>query len=176
MITRLLSRLLIATAALTFCLPATWARTNVEPISLYDPSQRSSTFDGCRDLFPGKNPTSLNSVGVEWKARGLCSDSFAVLHSGFSKTPLLVVERLNSNQLHDAKGEKRTDDFYPDPRLPNSARSNLKDFKSSGLDRGHMAAAGNAPSPKAMAQSFALSNMVPQDPVNNQKVWNKLKK
>ena len=147
--------------------------TGKGPISLYQTTQRSATFDGCKDLFPGGRPIPLTTVSADWMPRGLCSDRFAVLYSGRSKTPLVVVERLNRQQVDDAD-EERTNKFFPDPRLPAAERAYLEDYKGSGYDRGHMAAAGNAPTPTAMAQSFALSNIVPQDPTHNRRVWSKL--
>lgn len=166
------SRLSFLSAAIliTASLPA-WSASSID---LYRPTQRSASFDACKHLFPAAKPVPLSLVGAAWQTRGLCSDAFAVLHSGLSKTPLVVVERLNRAQLVDARGEDRTDKFYPDPRLPSTERSHPKDYKRSGFSRGHLAAAGNAPTPQAMAQTFALSNMVPQDPINNSKVWNKL--
>ena len=142
-------------------------------IDLYAPAQRSSTFDGCKQLFPGSRPIPLTVVSADWMPRGLCSNSFAVLYSGKSKTPLVVVERLNRDQIDDAD-EKRTNEFFPDPRLPATERAYLDDYKGSGYDRGHMAPAGDAPTPTSMAQSFALSNMVPQNATHNRKVWSKL--
>lgn len=169
---RRLALCLASAAALT---PATAGMivTGQGPIELYAPAQRSSTFDGCRQLFPGGRPIPLTLVSADWQPRGLCSDSFAVLYSGKSKTPLVVVERLSRQQIDDAD-EKRTNEFFPDPRLPAAERAYLDDYKGSGFDRGHMAAAGNAPTPTAMAQSFALSNMVPQDATHNRKVWRKV--
>ena len=102
------------------------------------------------------------------KPLALCSDTFAVLYSQTSKTPLVVVERLNAAQLKDAKGEERTNQFYADPRIPKGGRAELSDYRSQhpAVDRGHQAPAADAPNAHAMAQSFALSNMVPQDPTN----------
>lgn len=167
----LLSVSLVAVFSLS---PSAQAKRDVEPIEFYSPAQRSSTFDGCKDIFPDGKPIPLNIVGPEWKVRGLCSDMFAVLYSGKSKTPLVVVEKLDHAQLANADREKRSSGFFPDPRLPDEERAALSDYKNSQKDRGHLAAAGNAPTSNAMAQTFALSNMVPQDQKNNRLVWNKL--
>ncbi len=147
--------------------------TDKGPIKLYTPVQRSSTFESCTHLFPKGKSFPLTIVSTDWLPRGLCADSFALLYSGRTKTPLVVVERLNRVQVDDAD-EKRTNEFFVDPRLPAAERAYPEDYKGSGFDRGHMAAAGNAPTPTAMAQSFALTNVVPQDPTNNRKVWKKL--
>jgi endonuclease G len=108
------------------------------------------------------------------KPMALCSDNFAVLYSLSSKTPLVVVERLDAAKLRDAKGEERTNQFYPDPRIPKSGRAELSDYRGTGLDRGHQSPAGDSPDTRSMAQSFALSNMVPQNSSNNRTTWSKL--
>ncbi len=131
-------------------------------------------FSACPQLFPKSTPIDVGSVNAQWRAVGLCSNHFAVLNSALSKTPLVVVEKLNRSMLSDAKGEERTNEFYPDPRLARGSRAELVDFKSSGLDRGHLASAANQPDQQSMIQSFALSNMVPQDPFNNRKTWAKI--
>ncbi len=139
----------------------------------YSTAQLKGQFEACSDLFPsGRAPAVYDRT--QWRTRELCSDTFAVLHSGLSKTPLYVVEKLTVAQLKDAKGESRSDDFFPDPRLPANARAHLDDYARSGYDRGHLAPAADQPNSRAMVQSFALSNMVPQAPVNNRKVWSKL--
>jgi len=147
--------------------------------ALYSAGQRAPGFASCTGLFPGGNPVVERVFDARYLPVGLCSDSFAVLHSSLSKTPLVVVERLSRAQIRDAKGEERTDAFYADPRLPKTGRAELSDYRETATDggrkdRGHLAPAGNAPTPGAMAQSFALSNMVPQDPTHNRKIWNKL--
>ncbi|CAN7364187.1 DNA/RNA non-specific endonuclease [Variovorax sp. LjRoot178] len=113
-------------------------------------------------------------MSADWKPVALCSNHFAVLYSGLSKTPLVTFERLNRAQIEDAKDEQRTDQFFPDPRLPRGVRAELDDYRGSGLDRGHLAPAGDQPDQESMAQSFALSNMVPQDQTNNRKIWSKI--
>jgi DNA/RNA endonuclease G (NUC1) len=145
-------------------------------LGLYSNKQKQASFDGCADLFPAAKPINMATVPATMKPLALCSDNFAVLYSQTSKTPLVVVERLNAAQLQDAKGEERTNQFYPDPRIPKSGRAELSDYRSQhpAVDRGHQSPAADAPNPNAMAQSFALSNMVPQDPTNNRKIWSKV--
>ena len=133
-------------------------------------------FTSCAGLFPQKTPLNVASVSADWKPAALCSNHFAVLYSGLSKTPLVTFERLSRAQIDDARDEQRTEQFFPDPRLPRGARAELEDYRGSGQDRGHLAPAGDQPDAESMAQSFALSNMVPQDPTNNRKIWSKIEK
>lgn len=128
-------------------------------------------FRACPQFFVNGSAPQVANL-QQWKARPLCYDAFAVLHSGVTKTPMLVAERLSREQLLDAKDEKRRNRFFADARLPFAERAQLEDYKGSGFDRGHMAPAGDMPSAQAMAQSFSLANMVPQAPKNNQRSWN----
>ena len=147
-----------------------------EVLSLYSMEQRRSSFESCEDQFPASRPLPLTLVPSTLKPIALCSDNFAVLYSLTSKTPLVVVERLSAAQLRDAKGEERTNQFYPDLRIPKEGRAELSDYRAQkpAVDRGHQAPAGDAPNSRAMKQSFVLSNIVPQDPTNNRKVWRKV--
>jgi DNA/RNA endonuclease G (NUC1) len=147
-----------------------------EALALYSAAQREPGFDACVDQFPQEQPLALALVPENMQPLALCSDQFAVLYSQTSKTPLVVVERLNASRLAQAQGEQRSDNFYADPRIARAGRADLADYRGQhpAVDRGHQSPAADAPTPQAMAQSFALSNMVPQDPVNNRKMWNKI--
>lgn len=126
-------------------------------------------FDKCRQFFPGELPRVPEARLT--LSRDLCYDAFAILHSGQSKTPIFVVERLTRATLEDAADEVRGNRFFADARLPSRERANLEDYKGSGLDRGHMAPAADMPTAQANDQSFSLANMVPQARINNQRTW-----
>lgn len=66
----------------------------------------------------------------------------------------------------------RTDDFRPDPELTPGERAELADYRNSGYDRGHMAPAADFKrSAAAMSATFLLSNMAPQHPSLNRRMW-----
>ncbi len=132
---------------------------------------QATSFSQCRDFFPGGQPPALQPRPLQ---RELCFSAFAVLHSGQTKTPVFVVERLNRQLLEQGQGLKRGDRFYADARLPGAERAELDDYRRSGYSRGHMAPAGDMYSAEAMAQSFSLANMVPQDQTHNGGVWSKV--
>lgn len=130
-------------------------------------------FRACPQFFAAAASPRVNK-SFQVPPRALCYQSFAVLYSGVSKTPVFVAEKLNRVQLEDTKGEKRTNRFFADARLRKAERAELEDYKSSGFDRGHMAPAGDMPDTRSMVQSFSLANTVPQAPKNNQKTWNSI--
>jgi endonuclease G len=132
-------------------------------------SQASTDFSACPQFFAKAQATK---VATNPTNRALCYDAFAILHSGQSKTPVFVAQKLNRASVADAD-EKRKDKFFSDARLPASERATLEDYKHSGWSRGHMAPAGDMPTVQAMAQSFSLANMVPQAAKHNGGAWAK---
>lgn len=130
-----------------------------------------TNFASCSQFFPGGKAPTLQ---LQQRERELCFSSFAVLHNGATKTPVFVAQRLNRRLLEQAQGLKRTDKFYADARLPFADRSQLDDYKHSGYSRGHMAPAADMSTPEAMAQSFSLANMVPQNQIHNAGAWSQV--
>lgn len=138
-----------------------------KPAPVARTGEAGAAFSGCRHLFAGGKPPVLAPQPTN---RALCYDAFAILHSGESKTPVFVAERLNKASVAAAM-QKRTDRFFADARLRFAEKATLADYRGSGFDKGHMAPAGDMPTPEAMAQSFSLANMVPQAPEHNQGAW-----
>ena len=128
-------------------------------------------FAQCPEFFPANRAPALQLQAHE---RELCFSSFAVLHNGSTKTPVFVAQRLNRRLLEQGQGLKRADKFYADARLPRAERSELDDYKHSGYSRGHMAPAADMSTPEAMAQSFSLANMVPQNQIHNAGAWSQV--
>ena len=161
--------------ALLVSLPASFSLPSLSGPAALPPAVRPTAtaypFAECPQHFPaGIAPTIARAP----QRRELCYDAFAVLHYGATRTPLFVAERLNPQSVQDAKGEQRTNRFFADARLPRSERAELSDYQGSGYARGHMAPAGNMPNPTAMAQSFSLANMVPQNQQQNSGPWSKI--
>jgi len=129
-----------------------------------------TSFSECPQFFANRTPPV---VAKRPKLRELCYEAFAVLHDGNTRTPLYVAQRLNRRIIEDAD-EKRADKFFSDARLPSNERAELDDYKRSGYSRGHMAPAGDMPTPTAMAQSFSLANMVPQNIQHNGGAWSRI--
>ena len=128
-------------------------------------------FGGCPQFFvQGRMPV----VPAAPLLRELCFSSFAILHSGNTKTPVFVAQRLNRKMLTQAQSVSRADRFYEEARLPERERARLDDYRGSGWSRGHMAPAADMDSAESMAQSFSLANMVPQDQTHNAGAWSRI--
>ncbi|XP_034518122.1 nuclease EXOG, mitochondrial isoform X3 [Ailuropoda melanoleuca] len=75
----------------------------------------------------------------------------------------------------DRDADRKHCKFKPDPNIPPTFSAFNEDYIGSGWSRGHMAPAGdNKFSSKAMAETFYLSNIVPQNFDNNAGYWNRL--
>ena len=69
----------------------------------------------------------------------------------------------------------REDCFRPDLRIPEMFRSTLADYRGSGYDRGHLVPSADRNSNRLEnSETFLMSNMAPQHPDLNRKVWRML--
>lgn len=121
--------------------------------------------------FGGEAPDILNAK-LTSKARELCSSEFSVIYSGTARAPLAVAEHLIASNL-TVKIE-RTDDFHPDFRIPEEERAELSDWAGSSFNRGHLANARDMHTEQGEHESFALSNMLMQNPENNRDLFSDL--
>lgn len=105
-------------------------------------------------------------------ARPLCFSEFSVMHSGVTKTPLWSAQLLTRSRLEQPK-LKREDSFHEELALPAHERATLIDYKreSQKFNRGHLTPNGDLSTRQSKNESFSLSNIVPQDPYNNQVLW-----
>ena len=138
-------------------------------VGIANQGHTAEDFSACPQFFANATPPV---VATRSSNHALCFDAFALLHSGESKTPVYVAEKLTRASVSDAH-EPRTNEFYEEARLPSSERATLEDYRGSGFDRGHMAPAGDMPTAVAMVQSFSLANTIPQAPEHNRGVWAK---
>ena len=97
---------------------------------------------------------------------------YTVSYNNTYKTPNWVAWELTREETQGK--EDRKDKFVPDPDLP-EPRVEHADYTRSGYDRGHMAPAADMKwSEEAMAQSFYMSNICPQNQKLNRDDWGDL--
>ncbi len=128
----------------------------------------------CPQHFIDGSAPELANPKMAVKTRELCNTSYAVLHSGIARAPLWSAELLTRENIESGRTLKREDNFHPDDRLPMDERAELSDFSRSNYDRGHMLPNKDFGDRQTQFESFSLSNIVAQDPDNNQNLWKNL--
>nr|XP_012611854.1 nuclease EXOG, mitochondrial isoform X1 [Microcebus murinus] len=103
-----------------------------------------------------------------------CYTNHALSYDQAKRVPRWVLEHISKNKIMGDADRKHCK-FKPDPNIPPIFSAFNEDYIGSGWSRGHMAPAGNNKfSNKAMAETFYLSNIVPQDFDNNSGYWNRI--
>lgn len=103
----------------------------------------------------------------------ICRLGLALQHDNQARIPAWVTYSITREQTLGC--EPRTGRFVPDPLLPGSGQSHVRDYRGSGYDQGHMAPnAALSWSRVAQHHSFFLSNVVPQTPSLNRAAWREL--
>ncbi|KAG8042602.1 hypothetical protein G9C98_005236 [Cotesia typhae] len=106
-------------------------------------------------------------------------DDFVLAYDKRNRVAHWVFEHLSRDNLKSGDDVNRAScEFKADESIHPFFRSTNADYKGSGYDRGHLAAAGNHKnSQKNIQQTFFLSNMAPQvGPGFNRNSWNRLEK
>jgi endonuclease G len=125
----------------------------------------------CEDKYYGSIKPIFINKALEQESELICYEFYEILHSGITKTPLWSAEHLTKNSVMQAAKLKRNNTFHPEEKLPEALRSELKDYIHSGYDRGHMSPSHDMPTITAQNESFSMANMIPQNPKNNQILW-----
>jgi endonuclease G len=127
----------------------------------------ANPLDACREHVKYGAPSTQPAL--------LCRLAYVLSHNSAHKVPDWVGYHLTREHIL-AGNVPRSDDFRPDVDLEPGERSELKDYKGSGFDRGHMAPADVMKwSERAMSESFLLSNMAPQVGAGfNSGIWKSL--
>ena len=89
-------------------------------------------------------------------------DGFVASYDARTRNPRWVLEVLNASTM-SGPGTRKRSNFVEDAALDERFRAKLADYRGSGYDRGHLAAAaGHKNSQRAMDETFELCNISPQ--------------
>ncbi len=121
--------------------------------------------------IPSLRPESR--YGLPTANQYLFNRGYVVGYSYLFRQPAWTLE------LIDAKSSvintRRSESFRPDERVPEIFRADLDDFRGTGLDRGHMVSSANRRGEDVLnSETFLLSNMSPQHPDLNRRIWRNL--
>ena len=131
----------------------------------------SAATTACPAQYLNGVAPDIQKASLKAKARELCYENFAVMHSGISRTPIWSAEHLTRESIQDAKELKGRAAFHHEDNLPADERAELTDYVRSGFDRGHMVPSADMPNRSARQQCFTLANMIPQNHKLNTILW-----
>jgi endonuclease G len=137
-------------------------------------SEKSAIKSSCGFGLPRRRSGAL--LGP---TRLVYRDGYVLEHSSELRIPLWVCERIQKADLTGpVTGRWKPEPFKPDPDLARWPRAELNDYGGSGYARGHMVPdADRSATKEAKAQTYYLSNMVPQAGQQfNSSVWLTLEK
>lgn len=99
---------------------------------------------------------------------------FTIGYSWYFRQAKWTLEIINRERrlIRDLPKTKRPDNFRADLRLPHRFRADIKVFKGSGYDRGHLVPSADQNFGMVVnSETFLLSNMSPQSPDLNRGLW-----
>lgn len=131
---------------------------------------------------PASNAPRISQImrfGFPGLANIRALDDYVISYDTRNRVPYWVCEHLNdANVTRNPEVDRSQCIFHEDFSIHEFFRSENSDYKGSGFDRGHMAAAGNhGLNMRDCRQTFLLSNMAPQVGEGfNRGKWNELEK
>lgn len=100
---------------------------------------------------------------------------FTVGYSWYFRQAKWVLEIVNPNAKFEWEIDDRLNNFRADIRIPRRFRAGLKAYRNSGYDRGHLVGSANQDALDIQnSETFLLSNMSPQKPNFNRRIWRQL--
>lgn len=102
---------------------------------------------------------------------------FTIGYSWYFRQAKWTLEIINPNRntANEVTLPDRLDNFRADVRVPKRFRAGLNAYKRSGFDRGHLVSSANHDIEILQnSETFLLSNMSPQHPKLNQRIWREL--
>jgi endonuclease G len=102
---------------------------------------------------------------------------FTIGYSWYFRQAKWTLELVNRGRelATDLPAVDRMENFRADLRVPGRFRAGLGDYKASGFDRGHLVASANQNFGSIFnSETFLLSNMSPQHPDLNRRMWKEL--
>uniref|UniRef100_A0A146LNA6 Endonuclease n=2 Tax=Lygus hesperus TaxID=30085 RepID=A0A146LNA6_LYGHE len=127
----------------------------------------------------GRRTSEIMKFGFPSLSNIRSFDDFVLSYDNRNRVANWVFEHLTEENLKVANNVDRAKcDFTVDKSIHPFFRATNEDYKKSGFDRGHLAAAGNHRLQQQHCdQTFTLSNIAPQVGVGfNRDAWNKLEK
>lgn len=114
-------------------------------------------------------PEKLNGV----PERIIEHEGYTVSFNRETNNPNWVAWELTAEETYG--DVRRSNNFMPDPEVPQNHQVTTYDYKNSGYDRGHMCPAADMKwSVDAMRECFYMSNICPQNHSLNAGAWEKL--
>ncbi|WP_299349814.1 DNA/RNA non-specific endonuclease [uncultured Shimia sp.] len=99
---------------------------------------------------------------------------FTIGYSWYFRQSKWTLEIINRNDYLLTDVDRR-DHFRADTRIPHRFRASLDAYRGSGFDRGHLVASANQDTQEIQnSETFLLSNMAPQVPNFNRRIWREL--
>ncbi|KAM6954187.1 endonuclease G, mitochondrial [Aplochiton taeniatus] len=158
------------------------ARVPVIPIPSVDAATDLTVYKGGGPVVGGggfgggSRATAVMKYGFPSLANIKTRESYVTSYDPRNRTAAWVIEQLSPETL-TGSSDRKFSEFKEDDSVHLYHRATNADYRGSGFDRGHLAAAANHKwSQKAMDDTFYLSNVSPQNPNLNQNAWNNLEK